>query len=85
MGDDDIILHALGLPNPRGPYRNYFNSSPGTPDDEACRRLVTQGLMVQRPPESHGCIPGHIYHVTPAGYKHVGAASPTDAAGRAWE
>ena len=77
--DDHILMHALGLPNPRGSYRNYFNASEGSDDDASCRRLVARGLMVERNKADHPMIPGAIYHATPAGYAHVGAKEQNDA------
>lgn len=60
---ENILCHALGLPQSRSLYRNQFAAATGTSDYAACERMVKCGFMFKG--QSLGY--GDYFHCTEAG------------------
>ena len=72
-----ILQHSLGLDQHGNgsQYRNHFVTGPGSNDFDACRALVSEGLMTERAPSelTGGDV---LFIVTPKGVDFVALNSP---------
>lgn len=67
---ENILCHALGLPQSDTLYRNHFAASTDSDDYAACERMVKCGYMFKGQPLGYG----DYFHCTKDGVKAALAA-----------